>query len=38
MRNTQFDDHSPFEEEPGEEHSLRNPPHTLCVQLRLRPL
>ena len=33
MRSTQFDDHSPFEEEP-EEHRGRNQPDTLCETLK----
>ena len=34
MRSTQFDDHSPFEEEP-EEHRGRNQPDTLCETIKL---
>jgi len=34
MRSTQFDDHSSFEQEPGEEHIVRNQPHTLCEALK----
>lgn len=33
MRSTQFDDHSPFEEEP-EEHRGRNQPDTLCETIK----
>ena len=33
MRSTQFDDHSPFEEEP-EEHRRRNQPDTLCETIK----
>ena len=33
MRSTQFDDHSPFEEEP-EEHHGRNQPDTLCETIK----
>ena len=33
MRSTQFDDHSPFEEEP-EEHRGRNQPETLCETIK----
>ena len=33
MRSTQFDDHSPFEEEP-EEHPRRNQPDTLCETIK----
>jgi hypothetical protein len=33
MRSTQFDDHSPFEEEP-EEHRGRNQPDTLCEAIK----
>ena len=33
MRSTQFDDHSPFEEEP-EEHCGRNQPDTLCETIK----
>jgi len=33
MRSTQFDDHSPLEEEP-EEHRGRNQPDTLCETIK----
>jgi hypothetical protein len=33
MRSTQFDDHSPFDEEP-EEHHERNQPDTLCEAIK----